>query len=160
MAIWRCALMVALTSALLGCSSMESSIEIDAPTERVWEVISQIEAYGDWNPFFVKGQGRLEAGREISLTMQPVGKSPMRFSPKVLEVVQGQRITWRGRLGIPGIFDGTHHLTVSRIDATHTRFEQEEDFSGILVPFAGFKPYRQGWDLMNAALKAKSENSR
>jgi hypothetical protein len=69
----------------------------------------------------------------------------------------GKEITWRGRLGVPGLFDGTHHLKVEASDPAHTRFVQEEDFSGLLVPFAGLDPYRLGWEKMNRALKDRCE---
>lgn len=140
-----------------GCSSMKASVEINAPAEQVWEVLADLEHYHCWNPFFVRAAGPLEPGKDLALTMQPVGKGARSFSPEVLEVVRGRRIVWRGRLVMPGLFDGKHTLVVEELGAKRSRFTQDESFSGVLVPFAGFDPYRAGWERMNAALKLRAE---
>jgi hypothetical protein len=58
---------------------------------------------------------------------------------------------------VPGLFDGTHHLVVERLEAGRSRFTHEERFSGLLVPFVGLEPYRAGWLRMNEALKIRAE---
>lgn len=136
---------------------MTTSIEIHAPAERVWAIVTDVDHYRDWNPFFSQAQGRVQAGATLNLKMNPVGQAPKNFSPTVLEVTPGQHFTWRGRLVLPGLFDGTHRLVVERIDCGTARFTQEEAFSGVLVPFVGFEPYIAGWRRMNAALKARAE---
>ncbi|HEX5097896.1 MAG TPA: SRPBCC domain-containing protein [Polyangiaceae bacterium] len=152
----------ALVAALLGllgagCSSMKATVDINAPPETVWEVVSDLEHYHCWNPFFVRAGGTLREGNDLALTMQPVGKGAQSFSPEVLELEPGRRVVWRGRLLMPGLFDGRHVLKVDSLGATGTRFTQEESFGGVLVPFAGFEPYRAGWERMNLALKARAE---
>jgi hypothetical protein len=140
-----------------GCSSLKTSIDIQAPSERVWSIVADVEHYHCWNPFFVRAAGALREGESLRLTMQPVGKDAQSFAPKVLEVTSGRRFVWRGRLFMPGLFDGKHVFTIERLDPSRTRFTQEESFSGVLVPFAGLGPYREGWERMNHALKARAE---
>jgi len=147
------AVLLALLGA--GCSSMKATVDINAPPDAVWDVVSDLEHYHCWNPFFVRAAGKVEPGSELQLTMQPVGKSAQSFSPEVLEVAKGRRVVWRGRLVMPGLFDGRHTLAVEPLGANRSRFTQDESFSGVLVPFAGFEPYRAGWERMNAALKAR-----
>ncbi len=89
--------------------------------------------------------------------MQPVGKSSQSFSPTILEVRDGQQFTWRGRLFLPFLFDGTHHFILEPVGTDRSRFVQYEEFKGIFVPFVGYEPYRQGWAKMNAALKQRAE---
>ena len=152
----------ALVLALLlsACSSsMTSQVTIEAPRERVWKVLADVEAYPDWNPFFVEAKGVLRVGESLEVTMQPVGKDRQSFSPTVLHVDPGRRLVWRGRLLLPWLFDGTHSFTIEPLDAGSVRFTQHEDFAGIFVPFVGFEPYRQGWQRMNAALKQRAEAS-
>lgn len=140
-----------------GCSSMRASIDIDAPPERVWAVVTDVEHYKDWNPFLTAGRGSVAEGAALELTMSPVGRPPRTFSPTVLEVKTPRRLVWRGRLVMPGLFDGTHRLIVESLDAGRTRFTQEETFRGLLVPFVGFEPYLAGWRRMDEALKARAE---
>lgn len=151
-------LVVVMLAAFLGaCSTMRSEVTINAPAAQVWDVLTDVDAYPEWNPFFVKAKGKLQVGSALDLTMQPVGKSAQSFSPKVLEVEHQRKLVWRGRLGVPGLFDGTHYFLIERVSDTSVKFRQEENFSGILVPFVGFDPYRQGWEKMNAALKRRAE---
>jgi hypothetical protein len=139
------------------CASMQASIDIKAPPQNVWALVVDVERYKDWNPFFTEGHGPVADGATLRLTMKPVGQSPKNFSPTVLNVNPGESLVWRGRLLLPGLFDGTHHLIVERISAVETRFTQEETFSGVLVPFVGFDPYLAGWRRMNEALKVRAE---
>lgn len=111
----------------------------------------------EWNPFFTEAVGQPVKDATLEVSMQPVGKGPQSFSPKVLEVTPNRRLVWRGRLIMPGVFDGTHYFTIEpRCDGS-VRFVQVEEFGGMLVPFASFGPYRQGWIKMNEALKRRAE---
>lgn len=139
------------------CATMRAQIDIESTPERVWSILTELPAYATWNPFFVTAEGNVAVDRDIHLLMQPEGGSAREFSPSVLTVEQNKRIVWRGRLFMPGLFDGTHELTIERLDPQHIRFEQRESFSGLLVPFADFEPYRRGWLKMNAALKRRAE---
>ena len=150
-----------LAVALGGCSSsMQSQVVIHAPAERVWQVLTDLDAYPEWNPFFVNAEGELVVGESLKLTMQPVGKDQQSFSPELLALAPHKKLVWRGRLWIPWLFDGTHTFSIERIDARSVRFIQHEDFAGMFVPFVGFEPYHQGWELMNAALKRRAEGQK
>jgi hypothetical protein len=149
----------ALTVTSLGCATMSEAIVIDAPPSAVWGVVEDIAHYEEWNPFFTKGRGRVAPGETIDLAMAPVGAPSRTFSPTLIEVIPPREVMWRGRLLLPGVFDGTHYLILEPTPSGGTRFTQVEDFGGILVPFVGLDPYRAGWKRMNEALKARVERS-
>ena len=48
---------------------------------------------------------------------------------------EGKLIRWRGRLGVRGIFDGDHELSLEEVADGTTRCTQRETFGGMLVPF-------------------------
>jgi hypothetical protein len=146
-------------SACVGCASMHAEVEIRAPAARVFGILGDVERYHEWNPFFTEGHGCVAEGDSLELTMAPVGQSPTKFSPRVLEVRPGERLVWRGRLLVAGLFDGTHTFVIRPVDSERVRVSQDESFSGILVPFVGLSPYRAGWEKMNEALKRRAEGS-
>jgi hypothetical protein len=40
-------------------------IEIDAPASIVWEILTDLPRYGEWNPFCIKAESTLEIGAPI-----------------------------------------------------------------------------------------------
>src|SRR3954453_13176582 len=82
--------------------TLVTRIEIDAPPQRVWEVLGDLTAYREWNPFILEAAGEIRAGERLTLRMQPVGGRPMTLRPTVTEVRDGEVLRWLGRLGVPG----------------------------------------------------------
>ncbi|MFN2537213.1 MAG: SRPBCC domain-containing protein [Mycobacteriales bacterium] len=54
------------------CSS--DTVLIDAPAELVWKVVADFAAYGEWNPFCVAVDGKLELGAPVVLHTPDPGK--------------------------------------------------------------------------------------
>ena len=139
-----------------------SSIDIEAPTQKVWEVLIDFAAYPTWNPFITRAEGPPEVGGQLTLRMQPVGGSAVPLRPTVVEVVDGHRLRWRGRVGVRGLFYADHLFIVEPLGAARSRLLQQEHFSGLLVPFfqrsldRGTLPAFQA---MNAALKDRAERA-
>jgi len=76
-------------------------------------------------------------------------------------VVPGQEVRWRGSLPIPGLFTGEHYFRLEPQAGGSTRFVHGENFSGLLLPVLGgiLAATQQGFEAMNAALKARAEAS-
>jgi hypothetical protein len=115
-----------------------------------------------WNPFIMQAEGRLEVGGRLTLCMQPVGGSAVTLRPTVVEVVDGQRLRWQGRLGMRGLFDADHLFIVEPQGAAGSRLVQQEQFSGLLVPFLERSLDRgtlPAFQAMNASLKDRAERA-
>ncbi len=142
--------------------SIETSIEIDAPSERVWEVFSDFDSYPHWNPFVAYLTGQTEVGERIEARLTPPGGKAMTFTPRVMAFTPEKELRWLGNLLIPGLFDGEHQFLLEPIDGARTRFIQREDFTGVLVPLVlrmvGTST-RAGFEAMNTALKQRVEES-
>lgn len=140
--------------------TLTSEVTIFAPQDRVWAVLSDFSAYPEWNAFMPEASGTLEKGKRLTVRIAPPGGVPMTLTPKVLLVTPGSRLTWRGRLFAPGVFDGEHDFVVAAQDSTVTRFTQSETFKGILVPLLAPSLNRNvhaGFNQMNEALKERAE---
>jgi hypothetical protein len=139
---------------------LQASIEIDAPAERVWDVLSDLSRYVEWNPFITKAKGELIEGAKLAIGIEPPGGRQMEFKPTVLEVEPNRSVRWLGRFILPGIFDGEHTLAIEPVGESTARFTQRERFSGILTAFSGklFNRTQTGFEAMNEALKRRCES--
>ena len=138
---------------------LQTSIEIQAEPERVWEVLTDGAAYPEWNPFIRRLEGALEPGGKLEVRIEPPDRRAMTFRPRVLTVEPNRELRWLGSLLFRGLFDGEHALLIEPLGAARVRFVQRERFTGALVPFfgKGLAATRVGFERMNLALKTRSE---
>jgi len=116
---------------------LATEVLVQAAPERVWQVLTDLGSYAEWNPFIVDATGTVRPGSRLRLRMQPVGGRATTLRPRVVEVDAGRRLRWAGRLGVPGLLDAVHTFTVEPAADGTTRVRQEEVFTGVLVPFVG-----------------------
>lgn len=57
-------LLVVLVLVLSSCKSMKESVIINAQPQVVWSVLTDLEKYPEWNPFFVEAKGPLRRGEK------------------------------------------------------------------------------------------------
>ena len=140
---------------------LHSEIEIDAPPERVWTVLTDFASYPEWNPFIRRISGELREGARLEVRIEPPGARGTNFKPTVRAVERNRELRWLGRLLVPGIFDGEHSLLIERQEGGRSRFVMSERFTGILVGLlkGTVDKTAVGFEQMNAALKARVEQS-
>jgi hypothetical protein len=141
-------------------STIERSIEIHASPATVWSILTDQDAYPDWNPFMTKLAGDLAAGATLEVRIEPPNARPMTFKPTVLAVRREHELRWLGRFILPGLIDGEHSLRIEPLPEGRTRFIQTERFSGVLVrPLKSMLGKTElGFEQMNASLKARAES--
>ena len=141
---------------------LRSEIEIEAPAERVWQVLTDFAAYPEWNPFIRRVSGRAELEERLVVRMQPSGTRGMTFRPTVTKVEPNRQLRWLGHLLVPGIFDGEHIFEIEEFEPARVRFVQREVFKGPLVPLLAHsldKNTQRGFEEMNRALRERIEFS-
>jgi hypothetical protein len=140
---------------------LHTQIDIRASAVRVWAVLTAFASYPEWNPFIRSIDGEPVEGARLRVRIEPPGSRAMVFRPNVLRVVPSEELRWRGRLLVPGVFDGEHSFHIEPT-GVGVRFVQSEWFSGLLVPL--FRKSldgatRRGFDEMNRALKERAERA-
>ena len=68
--------------------ALHTEIDIDAPPDIVWAVLTDLERYPDWNPFVVSAEGRTVVGERLTNRLEPPGGTAMTFKPTVTEVTE------------------------------------------------------------------------
>lgn len=139
--------------------SIETAARIDAPPETVWRNLTDLDSYPGWNPFIVEGSGEFREGEKLELKMRPPGGREITFRPVVLTVREPRELRWKGRLIVPGLFDGEHYFRIEP-EGRGVRLLQGEVFSGLLPRFMGktLKQTEAGFRELNAALKRRAES--
>ena len=138
------------------------SIDIDADPELVWQVLTDLAAYPEWNPFILRAEGRVQIGARLILRMRPVGGRAATFRPTVVEADEPTQVRWRGRLGLPKVLDADHEFRIEALPDGRSRLTQDEHFSGVLVPFVAASLERRtlpAFAAMNAALRERAEEA-
>ncbi len=138
---------------------LETQIDITASPDTVWGILTDLEAYSDWNPFIVSAEGNVTVGERLTNRMQTPGGKAMTFKPTVTAADPSQKFEWLGRLGPPGIFDGRHSFELEATE-TGTRVLHSEHFNGVLVRFMRKSLDNgtlQNFQAMNEALKTRAE---
>jgi len=134
----------------------EDTIEIDAPLATVWRVLSDFDAYPQWNPL-LSFDGEPIEGRRIGMRVALAGKK-LRVPVTLTRVRADEELAWQG--GPKLLMAGDHYFRISAIDADRTRLVQGEAFSGLGVPVI-YRALRGALDKLyadsNVAIKARAE---
>ncbi len=138
---------------------LRTEIEIDAPPAAVWAVLTDFGAYSQWNPDIPHLAGELRVGATLEVLVSPPDGTEMTFRPKVLVVEPARELRWKGKLWVPGLFDGEHFFVLRETERGGTRLQHGENFSGLLVKVLGkaLTNTARGFVYMNQALKKTVE---
>ena len=137
-----------------------TEIDINASSDKVWDILTDFDSYPDWNPFVRELKGDVQVGNRIKAVLHPPNQKESTFKPRVIKLVPRREFRWHGSVGLPGLFDGEHIFEVHPYAAHKVRFVHREVFRGILVPMIlkSIGTYtKAGFELMNEALKKRCE---
>ncbi len=123
--------------------------------------MTDFSRYQEWNPFIVAVKGKALAGERLNVKVRLPGLLAISFVATLRSCVFPVRLGWQA-IFLQGFFKAHHSFTIERLDAGRSRFIHAEEFSGILcapILLLLEKRFREGYRLMNEALKALVERS-
>ena len=141
--------------------TIRSAIEIRAPLDSVWRVLTDFSAYPEWNPHIRDARGTPKVGSRITIRSQPPGGRPVVMRPLVVAWTPPTELRWRATFLTRFLFSGEHGFKLEEIADRRVRFQQDETFSGLLVPlYARLRLHRtrEGFTEVNEALRERAEN--
>jgi hypothetical protein len=142
--------------------TIRSAIEIRAPSETVWRILTDFSAYPDWNPHIRKVQGTPQVGARITIHSRPPGGRSFVLRPVVVKWSPPTELRWRGTVISRRLFSGEHGFRVEELSTGRVRFHQDETFKGLLVPVYArmrLERTREGFSEVNEALRERAESA-
>jgi len=78
---------------------IEHRIGVAAPAEVIWEVVSDLDRWADWNPSYARASGRLSIGAALSLDATWPGMKPHHHQGTIIDWVPDTQLLWREKAG-------------------------------------------------------------
>jgi uncharacterized protein YndB with AHSA1/START domain len=105
---------------------VEAMTTIEAPPERVWEILADTRSWSDWDSGVGDVEGEPAEGGRLKIRSE---LNPKRAYPvKVTELEPNRHMAWLG--GVPlGLFTGVRRYTLTPEGEGRTRFEMREEFT-------------------------------
>ena len=112
---------------------IDISHEIDASPEVVWDVITDLKRYHEWNPFVVDCKSSLQPGDPIDMQVQLMGR-PQRQVEFILENVEGKYLAYRMKPLPLGALSSRRSHTVEALPGGRCRYESHFELNGWMMP--------------------------
>ena len=129
---------------------IKTTITIDAPKEKIWEILLDFDRYPEWNPF-MRLKGRPVVGQTIKLEAHVDGR--------VLKL--GAKIRWGGPDNpVAGLLiNAEHYVRIEAVGDDRCRIDHGETFGGLIGTLAWpmIRQSEKQYAAMNVALKARAE---
>lgn len=137
-------------------TSTSTTVRIDAPPERVWQLLTDRDWWNTADNGVVELTGTIAPGEKITVVSELQPKRG--FALKVTEMQAPRQMLWTG--GMPmGLFTGRRSYTINPTGEAACTFTMREDFSGLMAPLitSSLPDFQPNFDTFAAALKADAE---
>lgn len=141
-------------------AKIHTEIMIDAPLDRVRELLADTMLYPQWNLLFPQITGKMEVGAEIEVTVALPEIKPFSVRATIQASTAGTRLCWRYGYRLPGLFSWTYAYELEELSGGQLLFVQNSTYSGLLAPLyhLGMKrALQQGLLSLNKALQRWGE---
>jgi hypothetical protein len=136
------------------------ALEIHVPADVVWEVITDLPAYAEWNSFVPRAESTFVVGEPIEMRVHIFEGFAQRQRETVSEFIPGERFCY-GVAGAPlGAVRSSRCHIVEPITPGRTRYRSNFELAGWLAPLTRFlvgRRIQRGFDAMATGLQARAE---
>jgi hypothetical protein len=139
---------------------IHTEITLDAPLDRVSELLADTSLYPQWHPLFPQVGGEMRAGAAIVVTVALPGIKPFKVRATIREAVPGRHLCWRYAYRLPGLFRWTYRYEIVALEHGRVKFVQDSSYTGLLAPLyhLGMKgPLQRGMLELNKAVQRWGE---
>lgn len=134
-------------------------IRIDAPVGFVWDVLTEVERYVEWNPFTPQAQTDFEIGSPAHLLVR-MGPTKVRITETVSAFEEPRLIAWRRAFGTRWLLVAVREQHLEPVDEWSCHYHNTDRLNGVLAPmvFLCFGGYmRRGFTRVGECLRRYAE---
>jgi hypothetical protein len=120
---------------------IEQRIGVKAPPAVVWEVLSDLPAWSDWNPVYPKAAGVIRYGERLTLTEAFPGQPHREVVLAIADWAPDEALHLRSS-AMGGFVQTIRFLEIETLSAEGCVFTAGELFTGLLAPWVARKKRR------------------
>ena len=139
--------------------AIDHDLEINAPPEKVWEVISDLDSYGEWNPFVLECRSTLKPGDPLRMKVK-LGSGVRQEQERVASYNEGVGFSYRMEPPPLGALASYRSHKIVPLGEGRSRYISHFELNGWLSPvvkaFVGSK-LQAGFDGMSHGIKDRAE---
>ena len=136
---------------------LETEIDIAAPPNQIWQVLTDFKSFPEWNPQLeVVGKPELGAKLAVKANAPDGSDSRYEFRVRIVDFEPEKLLAWKG--GVPGILSGYHYWRICP-SGNGTRLIHGEDFYGLYVWIKGYShimSFRPSYEAANEAIAKRA----
>jgi len=140
--------------------AINHTLTVNAPTETVWKVISDLDAYGEWNPFVVACDSTLEVNSPIKMQVKLVPFFAFPQKETIYSHDPSHQLSYGIRLPFNALSSVRCHQ-VKTLTPGVTEYTSTFELSGWLSPLVQWmlqSRLKKGFDGMAEGLQLRSES--
>jgi hypothetical protein len=138
---------------------IDKTVEINAPAEVVWDVITDLPRYGEWNPFVLECRSTLKPGEPIVMKVK-LGMMTQTADEVIQDVRPKSHLSYHMKPVGPGVLSSYRSHNIESVDTTHSRYHSHFELKGWLMPLVRLlmgKNMRDGFVGMTDGIKRRAE---
>ena len=140
------------------------AVDVAAPPEAVWQVMTDFDRYGEWNPFAVRCTTSLVPGDPIDMSVQFIlpGGRPLRQREWIRAHTPGREFSYAMKPVPLGALHSLRTQSVTPLADGRTRYTSRFELSGWLYPLVQLllgARLHKGFHAMTAALVKRVERA-
>ena len=139
---------------------IDHSLDIAASSETVWDVLTDLSSYGEWNPFVIEAASTLVVGEPIDMRVRVLSFMAQRQRETIDSHDPGRRYCYglaKDRLG--ALYSHRCH-EVAPTGPASCRYDSSFELAGWLSPLVSGllgRSLRRGFGEMSAAVQIRAE---
>ena len=137
---------------------IEKRIGVHAPSDRIWEILSDLENWHSWNPYETGVAGALAFGAGISLTEALPGMAERQVQARLGDWQPYAQLVWAEKRGF--LFNAIRYYEIEELERGNCIVANGVIFSGLrgeLFHDKHRKTIRSAYDDISEALRRAAE---